>query len=45
VIIKVLIFNNVLHHSYMWGPLHKEEPNSVIYTIWSESHAFTGPSP
>ena len=22
----------------MWGPLHKEESKSVIYTIWGESH-------
>jgi len=41
----VLICNNALHHSYMWGPLHKEEPKSVIYIIWGESHTFTGPSP
>ena len=20
--------------SYTWGPLYKDEPNSVIYTIW-----------
>jgi len=40
VIIKVLICNNALHHSYMWHALHKEEPKSVIYTIWSESHLY-----